>query len=120
VQVCLQPPKAYVVAIPILAVGIFRIRHSMDICARIVSAENIHRIRPLRSGYSARPMFGIETKSTRQRLLELMMARVGRNALAASLGVPCAILADWINGDSVMPDAKLVALIHLIDETGQE
>lgn len=65
-------------------------------------------------------MFAIETKSTRQRLLELMMARIGRSALAAGLGVPCAILADWISGASLMPDAKLVALIHLIDETGQE
>jgi hypothetical protein len=65
-------------------------------------------------------MLGIETKSTRQRLLELMMARIGRTALAASLGVPCVILADWISGASLMPDAKLVALIHLIDDTGQE
>ena len=65
-------------------------------------------------------MFGTETKSTRQRLLELMMARIGRNALAASLGVPCAILVDWINGASLMPDAKLVALIQMIDETARE
>ena len=64
-------------------------------------------------------MFGIQSINTRQRLLELMMARIGRNALAASLGVPCAILADWMSGVSPMPDAKLVALIHLIDETAQ-
>jgi hypothetical protein len=59
------------------------------------------------------------SKSTRQRLLELMIARVGRSALAASLGVPCAILADWIEGHSVMPDVKLIALIELIDETAE-
>ena len=58
------------------------------------------------------------SKSTRQRLLELMMARIGKNALAAGLGVPCAILLDWLNGYSVMPDGKLIALIDLIDDTG--
>ena len=57
------------------------------------------------------------SKSTRQRLLELMMARVGKSALAASLGVPCAILLDWINGYSTMPDGKVIALINLIDDT---
>lgn len=65
-------------------------------------------------------MLGNHPKSTRQRLLELMTARIGRSALAASLGVPCAILADWVNGESLMPDGKVVALIHLIDETAQE
>jgi hypothetical protein len=59
------------------------------------------------------------SKSTRQRLLELMIARIGRRALAASLGVPCAILLDWISGESLMPDGKLIALIDLIDQTAQ-
>lgn len=58
-------------------------------------------------------------KNTRQRLLELMIARVGRAALAAGLGVPCAILQDWINGASLMPDAKVITLIDLIDETAE-
>ena len=57
------------------------------------------------------------SKSTRQRLLELMMARIGKSALAAGLGVPCAILLDWLSGSSVMPDSKLIALIDLIDDT---
>ena len=57
------------------------------------------------------------SKSTRQRLLDLMMARIGKSALAAALGVPCAILLDWLNGDSLMPDGKLIALIDLIDDT---
>ncbi|MBV9188928.1 MAG: hypothetical protein JO292_12920 [Betaproteobacteria bacterium] len=57
------------------------------------------------------------SKSTRQRLLELMTARIGRSALAASLGVPCAILLDWLNGHSTMPDGKLIVLIDLIDDT---
>lgn len=45
------------------------------------------------------------------------MARVGKGALAAALGVPCAILHDWLNGDSVMPDGKVIALLDLIDDT---
>ena len=57
------------------------------------------------------------SRSTRQRLLELMMARIGKSALAAALGVPCAILLDWLSGYSVMPDSKLIALIDLIDDT---
>ena len=57
------------------------------------------------------------SKSTRQRLLDLMMARIGRSALAAALGVPCAILLDWISGHSAMPDGKLITLINLIDDT---
>ena len=52
-------------------------------------------------------------------LLDLMLARIGHSALAASLGVPCAILIDWIHGYSTMPDAMLIALIDLIDETGE-
>ena len=56
-------------------------------------------------------------KSTRQRLLELVMARISKSALAAALGVPCAILLDWLSGYSVMPDSKLIALIDLIDDT---
>lgn len=60
------------------------------------------------------------SKSTRQRLLELMMARIGRSALAAALGVPCAILLDWLDGESSMPDGKLIALIDLIDDTTQQ
>jgi hypothetical protein len=58
----------------------------------------------MRLGYSARPM----SKSTRQRLLELMIARIGKSALAAGLGY------------SVMPDGKLIALIDLIDDTGEQ
>jgi len=66
-----------------------------------------------RARYSARPM----AKTTRQRLLELMVSRIGSAELARRLGVPHAILNDWINGESSMPDAKLVALVDLIDET---
>ena len=56
-------------------------------------------------------------KSTRQRLLDLMAARVGRGQLAIRLAVPLAILDDWSGGATAMPDAKLVALINFVDET---
>ena len=49
-----------------------------------------------------------------------MAARLGVAQLATLLGVPCAILEDWLNGHAVMPDTKLVALINLIDETETE
>ena len=55
-------------------------------------------------------------KSTRQRLLELMVVRVGRSELAKQLQVPCAILRDWVDGNAPMPDFKLIALIDLIDQ----
>jgi hypothetical protein len=57
-------------------------------------------------------------KDTRQRLLALMVARVGRPELAARFGVPLGILDDWIAGHARLPDGKLISLIDLIDETG--
>ena len=57
-------------------------------------------------------------RNTRQRLLDLMVVRVGRAQLAARLAVPLVVLDDWIAGEAPIPDAKLVALIDLIDETG--
>lgn len=57
------------------------------------------------------------SKQTRQRLLELMVARIGTAKLAFRLQVPSGILRDWIDGKSEVPDAKVIALIDLIDET---
>lgn len=57
------------------------------------------------------------SKQTRQRLLELMVARIGHAKLAFRLQVPPGILRDWIDGKSEVPDAKVIALIDLIDET---
>jgi len=57
------------------------------------------------------------SKNTRQRLLALMIARVGRGQLAIRFAVPLAILDDWSGGAMAMPDAKLVALINFVDET---
>ena len=59
-------------------------------------------------------------KDTRQRLLELLVARLGRQQVAIRLAIPLAILDDWSKGIAPMPDAKLVALVNLIDETGDE
>lgn len=56
--------------------------------------------------------------NTRQRLLYLMVARVGRLELSVRLRVPPAVLHEWLNGQAPIPDAKLVALIDLIDATG--
>lgn len=53
----------------------------------------------------------------RQHLISLMVARIGWKELAARLQVPVAILHDWFNGETQMPDAKLLALMRLLDET---
>lgn len=69
---------------------------------------------------------GIETGSlnsppmpskTAQRLLELMVARIGPADVARRLQVPSAVLNDWLSGKSALPDITLLALIDLIDET---
>lgn len=57
-------------------------------------------------------------RNTRQRLLDLMVAWLGRAQLAARLGVPLVLLEDWLAGEAPIPNGKLVALIDLIDETG--
>jgi hypothetical protein len=56
-------------------------------------------------------------RHTRQRLLDLMVVRVGRAPLADRLGVPLPVLEDWLAGDVPIPDAIVVALIDLIEET---
>ena len=60
------------------------------------------------------------SRTARQRLLDLMVARIGRHRVAARLGVPLGILDDWLGGGSAVPDAKLVMLIDLIDETSED
>jgi len=66
--------------------------------------------------------FGVapDEMDTRRRLLGLMLVRIGRPMLATALGVPLAILDDWIAGHTPMPDEKLGALIDLIDETSED
>jgi len=55
--------------------------------------------------------------NTRKRLLELAVARIGRAQAAARLNVPLVVLDDWLHQRGPMPDAKLVALVNLLDET---
>jgi hypothetical protein len=57
-------------------------------------------------------------RHARQRLLDLMVVRVGSAPLAARLGVPLPVLDDWLAGEAPIPDAKVVALVDLIEETG--
>jgi hypothetical protein len=58
-------------------------------------------------------------RHTRQRLLDLLVVRVGRAPLAAQLGVPLPVLDDWLAEKAPIPDAIVVALVDLIDETGE-
>jgi hypothetical protein len=48
-----------------------------------------------------------------------MVVRVGRVPLAAGLGVPLPVLDDWLAGKAPIPDTKVVALVDLIEETGE-
>ena len=59
----------------------------------------------------------MEKKDTRQRLMDLMVARIGRAELAMRLQVPSSVLDDWMNGSTRIPDGKLLKLIDLIDLT---
>ncbi len=51
-------------------------------------------------------------KSTRH-----IVARLGRHQVAIRLAAPLAILDDWSNGTAPIPDAKLISLVNLLDET---
>ena len=59
------------------------------------------------------------THDTRSRLLDLVMARVGRQATASYLEVECEILDRWASGRSFMPDDKLLALVDLMDRAAR-
>jgi hypothetical protein len=49
-----------------------------------------------------------------------MVARIGRPMLATRLEVPLGILEGWLGGSTAMPDAKLIMLIDLVDETSED
>jgi hypothetical protein len=46
-----------------------------------------------------------------------MVVRVGHAALADRLGVRRTVLDNWLAGDAPIPDAIVVPLIDLIEET---
>jgi hypothetical protein len=56
-------------------------------------------------------------RHTRQRLLDLMIVRIGRAPLAARLGVLLPVLDDWLAGRGPIPDEIIVPLIDLIEAT---
>ena len=57
------------------------------------------------------------TVSARLAMLRLVVARLGERETSARLNVPVAILKDWLTGESAIPDAKVLRLVDLIDET---
>ena len=56
--------------------------------------------------------------TTKQRLLKRAVMLVGRDAVAARLNVPPALLDVWLRGLATMPDRKLWPLADLIDALG--
>ena len=56
--------------------------------------------------------------TTKQSLLALAASRIGRTELAKRLDVPESLVDAWMSGHASMPDAKLLALAHLLDELG--
>lgn len=60
------------------------------------------------------------TETTRQRLLAMAAARIGKEALAEKLKTPVHLLEAWMNGFATMPDRKLVELARIIDELGDD
>jgi hypothetical protein len=44
------------------------------------------------------------------------MELMGREQLAARLGIPETLLDAWIRGDVTMPDGKLLVLAAVLDE----
>jgi hypothetical protein len=56
---------------------------------------------------------------TRQLLLEIVVGRIPPAEVAAWLGVPVCVLADWLDGLASMPDAKFLQLTDLFEKTAQ-
>ena len=57
-------------------------------------------------------------RNTRQRLLDLVIARLGAEHAARRLKVERQLLDAWVCGSSPLPDEHVVALVDVIDETG--
>ena len=56
--------------------------------------------------------------NTRLRLLKLAVKRYGREDLAKRLRVEPEQLDDWIGGEGVVPNTKILAVIDLLDRLG--
>jgi hypothetical protein len=57
-------------------------------------------------------------ETTKQNLLSMAAARLGRAELAKQLHVPESLLEAWIGGHASMPDRKLLLLAELLDKLG--
>jgi DNA-binding transcriptional regulator YdaS (Cro superfamily) len=54
--------------------------------------------------------------TTKRNLLQRAMELMGRDQLAARLGISETLLDAWIRGDVTMPDGKLLVLAAVLDE----
>lgn len=54
--------------------------------------------------------------TTKRHLLQRAMELMGRDQLAARLGISETLLDAWIRGDVTMPDGKLLVLAAVLDE----
>lgn len=57
-------------------------------------------------------------ETTKQNLLRMAAARIGRAELARRLKIPESLLEAWIGGHASMPDRKLLLLAELLDQLG--
>jgi len=57
--------------------------------------------------------------TTKQQLLQRAVTLMGRDHLAARLGIPETLLDAWIRGDVTMPDGKLLVLAAVLDEVAR-
>jgi hypothetical protein len=55
-------------------------------------------------------------RARKQQLLQQATKLVGRDHLAASLGIPETLLDAWIRGDVTMPDGQLLVLATILDK----
>lgn len=58
-------------------------------------------------------------KDTRQRLLDLVLARLGWKNTEQRLGIDTRTLDGWLGGTKRIPDDKVRELIDIIDETAE-
>jgi hypothetical protein len=63
----------------------------------------------------AAPLF----ETHQQLLLRKVVKRIGREELAAQLGVPPLLLDEWMSGYATMPVRKLVVLAHVLDKVSR-
>ena len=54
---------------------------------------------------------------TRQLLLEIVVGRIPPSEVAAWLDVSIRVLNDWLDGETLIPDAKFLQLTDLFEKT---